>query len=143
MLVSTGDKDFAQLVDARITLVNTMDGSVLDEAGVRAKFGIQPSQVVDLLALMGDKVDNIPGVPGIGEKTALALLTQFGHLEGIYADLAAVETLALRGAASVRALTISSWLRWMSVCISRVSCASRATMEPMRLMSSVSCSSRA
>lgn len=64
VVISTGDKDMAQLVDANTTLVNTMTDSRLDEAGVRDKFGIPPALIIDLLALMGDKVDNIPGVPG-------------------------------------------------------------------------------
>jgi DNA polymerase-1 len=68
--ISTGDKDFAQLVRPGVTLVNTMSGSVLDEAGVMAKFGVRPDQIVDYLALMGDSVDNIPGVDKCGPKTA-------------------------------------------------------------------------
>jgi DNA polymerase-1 len=103
VLVSTGDKDLAQLVDEHVTLINTMTDTRLDVAGVRAKFGIAPEQVIDFLALMGDKTDNIPGVPGIGEKTALTLLQQLGSLDAIYADLDAVEKLPLRGAAGVRA----------------------------------------
>jgi DNA polymerase-1 len=70
VIISTGDKDMAQLVDGHITLVNTMTGSVLDVEGVKEKFGVGPEQIIDFLALMGDKVDNIPGVPGVGEKTA-------------------------------------------------------------------------
>jgi DNA polymerase-1 len=104
VLVSTGDKDLAQLVDAHVTLINTMNDTRLDIAGVQQKFGVGPGQIVDLLALMGDKTDNIPGVPGVGEKTALALLQHFGSLEGLYADLDGVTGIAgLRGAASVRA----------------------------------------
>ena len=103
VLVSTGDKDLAQLVDAHVTLINTMNDTRLDEAGVLQKFGVGPAQIIDLLALMGDKTDNIPGVPGVGEKTALALLQRFGTLEGLYADLDAVSAMpGLRGAASVR-----------------------------------------
>ncbi len=98
VLISTGDKDLAQLVNAQVTLINTMNDTRLDVAGVQAKFGIAPSQVVDLLALMGDKVDNIPGVPGVGEKTALALLQNLGSLEAIYANLEAVAALPVRGA---------------------------------------------
>lgn len=74
VIISTGDKDMAQLVDDKVTLVNTMNDSVMDPAGVEKKFGIPPSLIIDYLALMGDKVDNIPGVPGVGEKTALALI---------------------------------------------------------------------
>jgi DNA polymerase-1 len=104
VLVSTGDKDLAQLVDDHVTLINTMNDTRLDAAGVVQKFGVTPAQIIDLLALMGDKTDNIPGVPGVGEKTALALLQRFGSLEGLYADLDAVAGMTgLRGAASVRA----------------------------------------
>ena len=98
-VISTGDKDMAQLVNAHITLVNTMKGETLDVAGVEEKFGIPPSLVIDFLALMGDKVDNIPGVPGVGEKTALGLLQGMqGGLDTIYADLERVTTLSFRGA---------------------------------------------
>ncbi|WP_372860959.1 5'-3' exonuclease H3TH domain-containing protein, partial [Spongiibacter sp.] len=74
VVVSTGDKDMAQLVNAHVTLVNTMTDTRMDEAAVEEKFGIPPALIIDYLALMGDKVDNIPGVAGVGEKTALALL---------------------------------------------------------------------
>ena len=98
VVISTGDKDMAQLVDDNVTLVNTMTDTVLDEAGVEKKFGIPPSLIIDFLALMGDKVDNIPGVPGVGEKTALALLTGIGSLEAIYDNLEQVRELSFRGA---------------------------------------------
>ncbi|WP_353980978.1 DNA polymerase I [Salinicola endophyticus] len=98
-VISTGDKDMAQLVNAHITLVNTMKDETLDVAGVEAKFGIPPELIIDYLALMGDKVDNIPGVPGVGEKTALGLLQGMGGgLDTIYADLEHVTTLDFRGA---------------------------------------------
>ncbi|WP_280541010.1 DNA polymerase I [Chromohalobacter sp. 11-W] len=98
-VISTGDKDMAQLVNAHITLVNTMKGETLDVAGVESKFGIPPSLIIDYLALMGDKVDNIPGVPGVGEKTALGLLQGMqGGLETLYADLERIKTLDFRGA---------------------------------------------
>ncbi|MBH8581468.1 DNA polymerase I [Bisbaumannia pacifica] len=98
-VISTGDKDMAQLVNRHITLVNTMKGETLDEAGVEEKFGLPPSLIIDFLALMGDKVDNIPGVPGVGEKTALGLLQGMGGgLEAIYADLDRVTGLGFRGA---------------------------------------------
>lgn len=103
VVVSTGDKDMAQLVNARVTLVNTMTETVMDEAGVEEKFGIPPDKVIDFLALMGDKVDNIPGVAGVGEKTALALLTGLGGLEEIYANLDKVAELEFRGAKSMGA----------------------------------------
>ncbi|SFU80424.1 DNA polymerase I [Halomonas korlensis] len=98
-VISTGDKDMAQLVNAHITLVNTMKDETLDVSGVEAKFGLPPSLIIDFLALMGDKVDNIPGVPGIGEKTALGLLKGMqGGLETLYADLEKIKTLEVRGA---------------------------------------------
>ncbi|KIN12772.1 DNA polymerase I [Vreelandella titanicae] len=98
-VISTGDKDMAQLVNAHITLVNTMKDETLDEAGVEEKFGLPPALIIDFLALMGDKVDNIPGVPGVGEKTAIGLLQGMdGGLETIYGDLERVKTLSFRGA---------------------------------------------
>lgn len=104
VVISTGDKDMAQLVDGHITLVNTMTGSVLDVAGVKEKFGVGPEHIIDYLALMGDKVDNIPGVPGVGEKTAAGLLVGInGGLKELYANLDKVATLPLRGAKSLPA----------------------------------------
>ncbi len=81
--VSTSDKDFAQLVRPGITLVNTMSGSRLDEAGVIEKFGVRPEQIIDYLALMGDTVDNIPGVDKCGPKTAAKWLGEYGTLDGV------------------------------------------------------------
>tara|TARA_R110000824_G_scaffold50961_6_gene142453 strand:- start:125027 stop:127816 length:2790 start_codon:yes stop_codon:yes gene_type:complete len=98
-VISTGDKDMAQLVNAHITLVNTMKNETLDEAGVEEKFGLPPALIIDFLALTGDKVDNIPGVPGVGEKTAIGLLQGMGGgLDTIYSDLERVKTLTFRGA---------------------------------------------
>ncbi|MBY5985679.1 DNA polymerase I [Halomonas sp. DP5Y7-2] len=98
-VISTGDKDMAQLVNGHITLVNTMKDETLDVAGVRDKFGLPPELIIDYLALMGDKVDNIPGVPGVGEKTAIGLLQGMeGGLDVIYGDLDKVKTLSFRGA---------------------------------------------
>ena len=84
VVVSTGDKDIAQLVNEYITLVNTMTNTVLDREGVIEKFGIPPELIIDYLALLGDKSDNIPGVPGVGEKTALVLLQGRGGREAEY-----------------------------------------------------------
>src|SRR5690606_16739141 len=99
VIISTGDKDMAQLVDGHITLVNTMTGTVLDVLGVKEKFGVGPEHIIDYLALMGDKVDNIPGVPGVGEKTAVGLLVGIGGgLIEVYANLEKVAALPLRGA---------------------------------------------
>jgi len=98
VLVSTGDKDMAQLVNDHVTLVNTMTGLVMDRAGVEEKFGLPPELIIDYLALMGDKVDNIPGVSGVGEKTALALLQALGGLKDLYQALDKIPELPIRGA---------------------------------------------
>ena len=98
VVVSTGDKDIAQLVNEHITLVNTMTNTLLDRDGVIEKFGIPPELIIDFLALLGDKSDNIPGVPGVGEKTALGLLQGIGGLDAIYSRLDEVAGLEFRGA---------------------------------------------
>ena len=98
VVISTGDKDMAQLVTDNITLINTMTDTVMDPEGVVNKFGVGPELIIDLLAMMGDKVDNIPGLPGVGEKTALAMLQGIGGLDAIYGDPDAVATLGFRGA---------------------------------------------
>lgn len=104
VVISTGDKDMAQLVDGHITLVNTMTGSVLDVAGVKEKFGVGPEHIIDYLALMGDKVDNIPGVPGVGEKTAVGLLVGIGGgIKELYENLDKVASLPIRGAKTLAA----------------------------------------
>lgn len=104
VVISTGDKDMAQLVDGHITLVNTMTGSAMDVAGVKEKFGVAPEQIIDYLALMGDSSDNIPGVPGIGPKTASGLLVGVnGGLTELYAQLDIVPTLPIRGAKTLPA----------------------------------------
>ncbi|CAM3060165.1 DNA polymerase I [Vibrio mytili] len=97
VLISTGDKDMAQLVDDNITLINTMTNVVMDREGVVEKFGIPPELIIDYLALMGDKVDNIPGVPGVGDKTATALLQGIGSLEKLYENLDDIAPLGFRG----------------------------------------------
>ncbi|MBI4989351.1 MAG: DNA polymerase I [Rhodocyclales bacterium] len=84
-VVSTGDKDLAQLVNPHVRLVNTMSNEVLDEAGVLAKFGVGPSLIVDYFALVGDSVDNVPGVDKVGPKTAVKWLQQYGSLDAIVA----------------------------------------------------------
>ncbi|MBK1618235.1 DNA polymerase I [Lamprobacter modestohalophilus] len=82
-LISTGDKDMAQLVDERITLINTMTDSLLDPAGVKTKFGVPPERIIDYLSLMGDSIDNIPGVPKCGPKTAVKWIEHYGDLDGV------------------------------------------------------------
>ena len=83
VFISTNDKDMAQLVDGQVILVNTMDDSVLDEAGVEARFGVPPGRMVDYLTLVGDAVDNVPGVPKVGPKTAVKWLAAYGSLDGV------------------------------------------------------------
>jgi len=85
VVISTGDKDLAQLVDENVTLINTMSNETLDVAGVAAKFGVPPGRIVDYLALIGDSVDNIPGVDKVGPKTAMKWLAEHGSLEGVIA----------------------------------------------------------
>jgi len=90
VLISTGDKDMAQLVDDSITLVNTMTDSVLDRAGVKAKFDVYPEQIIDLLALIGDSSDNIPGIDKVGPKTGAKLIQQYGGLDGLIEHVAQI-----------------------------------------------------
>ncbi|MFB9128830.1 DNA polymerase I [Paraburkholderia dipogonis] len=85
VIVSTGDKDLAQLVSDHVTLINTMTNETLDRAGVLAKFGVPPERIIDYLSLIGDTVDNVPGVEKCGPKTAIKWLTQFDSLDGIVA----------------------------------------------------------
>ncbi|MCD9542107.1 DNA polymerase I [Photobacterium carnosum] len=101
VLISTGDKDMAQLVDQHVTLINTMTDVVMDSAGVVDKFGVGPELIIDYLALMGDQADNIPGVPGVGEKTATALLQGLGGLDTLYANLDDIAALGFRGSKTI------------------------------------------
>lgn len=101
VVISTGDKDMAQLVCEHVTLVNTMTETKMDVAGVEEKFQLPPERIIDYLALMGDKVDNIPGVPGVGPKTAVALLQSLGGLDAVYSNLERVKDLSVRGAKSL------------------------------------------
>ena len=98
VLISTGDKDMAQLVDDNIMLINTMNNTLLDRDAVIEKYGIPPELIIDYLALMGDSADNIPGIAGVGEKTALGLLQGIGSMAEIYANLDKVAELPIRGA---------------------------------------------
>jgi len=98
VLISTGDKDMAQLVDDNIMLINTMNNTLLDRDAVIEKYGIPPELIIDYLALMGDSADNILGVAGVGEKTALGLLQGIGSMAEIYANLDKVAELPIRGA---------------------------------------------
>ncbi|WP_422882885.1 DNA polymerase I [Pantoea agglomerans] len=98
VLISTGDKDMAQLVTPAITLINTMSNTILGPEEVEHKYGVPPALIIDFLAMMGDSSDNIPGVPGVGEKTAQALLQGLGSMQTIYDNLDKVADLGFRGA---------------------------------------------
>ncbi len=91
VLISTGDKDMAQLVDAHVTLLNTMTDTRMDPAGVVEKFGVPPERIIDYLALIGDTVDNVPGVPKVGPKTAVKWLSEYGDLDAIMANADAIK----------------------------------------------------
>jgi len=93
-VISTGDKDFAQLVDERVTLVNTMSNERLDVEGVKHKFGVPPEKFLDYLALIGDQIDNIPGVDKVGPKTACRWIEKYGSLEGVLAHADEITGLA-------------------------------------------------
>ncbi|CAI2532690.1 DNA polymerase I [Serratia proteamaculans] len=103
VLISTGDKDMAQLVTPNVTLINTMNNTILGPQEVCDKYGIPPELIIDFLALMGDASDNIPGVPGVGEKTAQGLLQGLGGLDVLYANLDSIATLSFRGAKTMAA----------------------------------------
>ena len=94
VVVSTGDKDLAQLVDARVTLINTMSNERLDVAGVQAKFGVPPERIVDFLTLVGDSVDNVPGVEKVGPKTAAKWIAEHGSLDGVMAAAQSIKGVA-------------------------------------------------
>jgi DNA polymerase I len=103
VLVVTSDKDMMQLVTDRVTLLDTMHDRVTGVGEVRERLGVDPGQVVDVMALMGDSVDNIPGVRGVGEKTASRLIEHFGSIDALYAQLDRIEDSGIRGPARVRA----------------------------------------
>lgn len=103
VLISTGDKDMAQLVTPNITLINTMNNAILGPQEVCEKYGVPPELIIDFLALMGDSSDNIPGVPGVGEKTAQALLQGLGGLDSLFSHLDKISTLTFRGAKTMSA----------------------------------------
>ncbi|MFV0549428.1 MAG: DNA polymerase I [Limnobaculum xujianqingii] len=103
VLISTGDKDMAQLVTPQVTLINTMNNTILGPEEVCEKYGVPPELIIDFLALMGDSSDNIPGVPGVGEKTAQALLQGLGGLDTLYSQLDKIADLSFRGAKTMAA----------------------------------------
>ena len=98
VVIASSDKDFLQLINDRVSMLNPADktGTPMDAAAVLAKTGVRPAQIVDWLSLVGDAADNIPGVPGVGVKTASALLNEFGSVDGIYDRLAKVKRDKLR-----------------------------------------------
>ncbi|MBF7074670.1 DNA polymerase I [Glaciecola sp. MH2013] len=102
-VISTGDKDMAQLVDKHVTLINTMTNTTMDVAGVVEKFGVPANLIIDYLAMKGDKVDNIPGIPGVGDKSAVAMLNGIGGVAEIYDNLDKIATLEFRGAKTMAA----------------------------------------
>ncbi|MFQ3206601.1 MAG: DNA polymerase-1 [Glaciecola sp.] len=102
-VISTGDKDMAQLVDKHVTLINTMTNLTMDIDGVVEKFGVPAELIIDYLAMKGDKVDNIPGIPGVGDKSAVAMLNGIGGVKDIYANLDKIATLEFRGAKTMAA----------------------------------------
>ncbi|MBA3625339.1 MAG: DNA polymerase I, partial [Methylibium sp.] len=94
VVISTGDKDLAQLVDERVTLINTMSNERLDVAGVMHKFGVAPGAIVDYLTLVGDAVDNVPGVEKVGPKTAAKWIAEHGSLDGVIAAADSIKGMA-------------------------------------------------
>ncbi|MBB1440470.1 DNA polymerase I, partial [Shewanella sp. SG41-4] len=107
-LISTGDKDMAQLVNEHVTLINTMTDTIMGPEEVKTKYGVSPDRIIDFLALMGDKSDNIPGLPGVGEKTALAMLLGVGSVEKILADQQSVVEVGFRGSKTMPAKIIEN-----------------------------------
>src|SRR3984957_15573484 len=103
-VIVTGDKDFKQLVGPHITLLDTMTDKRVGVREVREQFGVGPEAVIDIMALMGDSIDNVKGLPGVGPKTACALIQHFGSLEGLFAGLDRLEESGIRGAAKLRTL---------------------------------------
>jgi 5'-3' exonuclease len=122
-VVVSSDKDLAQLVNKRTALWDFAKDRRFDEKAVKQHFGVRANQIVDLLALMGDAVDNIPGVQGVGEKTAAALLAKFASVEALYQKLDQVEKMNLRGAAAVRAkLEQNRELAFLSKQLATIAC---------------------
>ncbi|BCE00891.1 DNA polymerase I [Marinicellulosiphila megalodicopiae] len=122
-VISTGDKDMAQLVTEHVTLLNTMKNELLDVDGVKEKYGFGPEYMIDYLGLMGDKVDNIPGVPGVGDKTATGLIQGLGSIKNIYENLDKVKDLAFRGAKTMaKKLEANQELAELSYVLATIKC---------------------
>jgi len=123
MVYTTADKDLAQLIEGDDCWWDAARNRWLDARGVTETLGVAPGQIADLLGLAGDSVDNIPGVPGIGRKTAAALLQARESLDGVYADLDAIGTLGLRGAARIKGLLEAHREQaYLSRSLSRIHC---------------------
>ncbi|MFT2110449.1 DNA polymerase I [Marinomonas sp. 2405UD68-3] len=134
VVVSTGDKDMAQLVTEKVTLINTMTDTTMDIQGVKDKFGIPAELIIDYLALMGDKVDNIPGVPGVGEKTALGLLQGLGGLTSIYERLDEIATLSFRGAKTLaKKMAEHKEMAELSYTLATIKCDVEMDFDPLTL----------
>lgn len=115
VVIASGDKDLMQLVGERVKLLDTAKDKWIDTAAVKEKFGVEPQKVIEVMGLMGDAIDNIPGVKGIGEKTAIALIQKYGSLENLFARLDELEHSGLRGAGRIRkALADSKELAFLS-----------------------------
>lgn len=115
VLISTGDKDMTQIVSSQIMLINTMSNILFDPKEVERIFGVPPNLMVDYLALVGDRVDNIPGVPGIGKKTAKILLTKIGNLKTLYENLDNITTLKIRNFKMIQnSLLFNKNIAWLS-----------------------------
>ncbi len=134
VLISTGDKDMAQLVDENVLLINTMTNIVLDVAGVKEKYGFGPEHMIDYLSLMGDKVDNIPGVPGVGEKTATALITGIGGLDDLFANLDKIAPLGFRGSKTMaKKLEDNREGAYLSYALATIKCDVELDVTPQEL----------
>ncbi|WP_434357537.1 DNA polymerase I [Parasalinivibrio latis] len=134
VLISTGDKDMAQLVDENVLLINTMTNIVLDVEGVKEKYGFGPEHMIDYLALMGDKVDNIPGVPGVGEKTATALITGIGGLDELFANLDKIAPLGFRGSKTMaKKLEDNREGAYLSYALATIKCDVELDVTPQEL----------
>lgn len=121
ILISTGDKDMAQIVSPKISLINTMSNIILNVEGIKNKFGVPPILIADYLALMGDRIDNIPGVPGIGQKTAQLLLNKIGNLIKLYQNLNIIQTLNLRRSKAIqKTLQINKDLAFLSYALTTI-----------------------
>jgi DNA polymerase-1 len=133
-VISTGDKDMAQLVDKHVTLINTMTNTTMDIDGVVEKFGVPAELIIDYLAMKGDKVDNIPGIPGVGDKSAVPMLKGIGGVKDIYANLDKIAALEFRGAKTMGAkIAPYEEQAMLSYQLATIECALQLDYEPTTL----------